>query len=274
MPLFVKIFDPPITNIGNVAVIGADNQPFRGSIGCSFNYAINESDYFAGTLQFVTIFQLSLSLGIASRWIQFRDSNPRRYGLGEWSLTNGSNVLESGDISYLSQSISRYSRIISLSRNEAARQKLSTLSSRPRLLISKSATENMELNGSFLPTGGQWNGSGNVIGATPGVINIVGGFAGLTGAGTDAVAEFPRRQMVFDSTDGRIETTVLPAPDLSYPGSQINSLADIIEFRALNIFLEPGITGTIKCTVFKTGESEASHINPYPIYAAGNLPQV
>lgn len=274
MPLNTIVHDPAIVQIGNAATIGGNNLPYRSTLFTSFNYTITNGDYFAGSVQFCTVVRLILSLNNAARWIQYRDDNPRRYGLGSYSWESSSGITRRGAIDSLAQSLVSFSRIISLSRNESARPKLSVLSARPRLLISKSLTEGMDIDGSFLPTGGQWNGSGTIVGATPGVINILGGFGGLPAASTDAAVAFPRRQMIFDSTDGILNCTTTPEGQNWYEKSQFNNLGDRMHENSANIFLEPGITGTAKVTVYKCGEIQESNDSPHSIYTSGNLPLV
>jgi hypothetical protein len=270
MPLNARVFDPPITSVGNPATIGGNNQPFRREILTSFAYQINESDYYAGSVQFITTLELVLSLNNASRWIQSRDAVPIEYDLGSWSMNTSGALLERGVISSLTQTLVHTSRLITLDQSEAARAKLYRLSARPRMLISKSTNEGIPLAGQVRQTTFTSQLTGVISGIAPGAVTGTIGGTGI--APTDATVEYSRRQFNLDSTDGLLSFTtndvVLPAR----LGSLYNSLGDRVQLRGIGVFLRPGITGTAKLTVLKTGETNSQIANPNPVYTPGAFP--
>lgn len=269
MPLHTRIFESAIVQIGTRAVIGNDNNFYSGSIGCAFNYTINQNDYFTGALQFMYSVRITLALNNAARWIAFRRGNPNEYDLGNYAWQNGGRLLERGQITALNTQVLRPSRTIRLSRNESARPKLSNLSQRPRLVISSSATQGIDINGAISIQPLQVQLTGTVASAPPGVITL-GGFANPTLPGA-AQIQIGRRQAVFDSTDGIFSTTTVSNTSW-YQGSQYNSLANRMEPDEFTLFLEPGITGTAELIVYNTGEDATDFTNPHPVYVPQTLP--
>jgi hypothetical protein len=272
MPLNVRVFDPPIRQVGNVAVIGGNNQPFRDDFITSFNYLINDFDYAAGSLQFITILQLQLAINNAAQWIQFRDAQPREYDLGSYSKNTAIYTLERGTISALEFAIIDIGRLITLDQNEAARPKLYRLSAAPRLIISKSATESFNIFGTIQNSQQNVTLNGSLSGPSPGLIALTGTTAPF--GPTTASMSVNRRTLTLDSTDGRLDFTTTDSPPGVRNGSQYNSLADIVQLRDIGIFLRPGITGTAKLTIFKAGETNSSLGNPNNVYIPGVLPSI
>lgn len=257
MPLSSTTYAPAPSAIGNQLQSGGANLPYRNDYPLNFPYSLIGSDYYAGGIQFLYTVAINVQLNPLGDFGSF-NGNPIRQNYGELAVQNLSgNFIKRETLSYPNQELQLVGAHHRLSRQEASRPKTFVLSSRPRFLISSSATQTFEIGGRFATPTLFYNGSGTLTSppnpfTESGTINPA--------ATAQPTLSFPRRQLVTDVTDGDLGVTDSGVDPLYYTSSNFNNLQDTYRPARVYLYLLPGAVGSITIKVFKL--TEPSDGNP------------
>lgn len=272
MPLSLQLSPGSNIAVGNAYVTGQPLNSYKNQFNLNNNYSLVEEDYKIGYVQFCSYIKISLNSPSNLPWIGFAESNPRRYNLGEWAIGQAGGIVHSrGKIESTKQNLPIYSQPYPLNRNESARPKLLKLASRPRALLSNSDNVTFDYYGGVQLVPTIYSGGGTLT--TPpnpftesGIITT----NGLTSLKTD----IPRRQFRFDIIDGSLELQSQREAGDYYPKSSVDTNAEFFSDSVLYLFLEPGVTGSIRIETYKLGEFAFLPLVQLPNYEPGSFPSV
>lgn len=264
--LSTTVFDPVAVSIGTAITIGGVNNPFREDYTLLFPYSVQTDDYFAGVLQFLYDIQISVTIDPQAN-IGLAAENPFRRDYGTIAIGSfEGGIIETRPLQFESQSVQYLGYSHRLPRQEASRPKTLRLSSRPRLRISNPAAITVNLNGNFPVNFSSFTGAllnpasgGPVNGTiTPSATLTPPAFAAIGG------------QLRLEIGDGDLRFTTGDNDAFYYPNSNTNNLGDGYRPSVAKLFLKPGVSGTLKLTVFKLQESGGgSTLAPPPYVPVG-----
>lgn len=263
MPLSTRVYLPTPVGIGNPLSIGQPNPPFTDEQFLNFPYSIESRDYFAGSIRFLYLFSFGVSINPLAD-LGSSNRNPIRQRYGEATLQSLSgHIIQRYDLEYELQQIQHLGHPITLSRNEAARPKTYLLGSRPRLDISNANSLGFTIAGRFAPPALTYNGGGVIAGTTAATFTESGSiFQAPTGQPS---IDIPPRSFKLDARDGDISFVEKVESGDYYINTPVNNLGDIWRPSRINLWMMPGVTGSLQIEVYKLTEQAEGNPRP-PVY--------
>lgn len=251
MALATIIEGPTSTGIGNQVTTTGPNLPFRAKYFNNIVYTLTREDYMAGSIQFQTVFYISVSISAPSG-IGSADGAVLRRDYGSYAVSClAGGVTRGGKLEYKKQAIIITSPQYPLARNSSARLRKMVLGVRPRFLISNAAATAWPLQGVMAVAPGTTSTTGTVA-PGGGILTATGSFSNNGATSAQIIAG--SRSINFDVRDGLLDLIEVEPPAGQYTGTPTNTLGNVAAETSLDIYLLPGAVGTIEKTVIKLGE--------------------